>query len=426
MKETINTNNNQLENKDDKLILVPEDFNKLSVEESFRHKHVVFETNECFEKTKINLFDNFVSFYSKSYGASQEKQEEIKNKLENNIYAIRFDPAFFLLGSVNSNSLAGYIPELKTLFFPDMKTYKNLEVSIHEITHAIGSIDKNPDGSKIEDYKIYVALNEGITEKMTVEMTGKKKEGYSPNVKCAQIIDVITNGKVNEAFQKNDINHIEKTYDEQINDGAFKDLVFNIHGIENVFKEINKSNTVIFDFEEENDVNSAEFIKEYDIVKQIINEEENLRLNSLKDKTEESKEKYLTQIDKTDDELKKFKDEIIGYIFAKECISKYDNGKNIDLICERMADTFNKHLNTLIDKTNTHKEQMDIMQKFCNIQESFNFSENKINVLENVIKTNTIKLYKKMTNTTLQEDFDIYKKLEINHNLVWLNNEAIG
>jgi hypothetical protein len=55
--------------------------------------------------------------------------------------------------------------------------YKNLEISLHEITHSIGSINNKPDGSKIEDYEIYSALNEGITEKMTVEMTGKKKEG---------------------------------------------------------------------------------------------------------------------------------------------------------------------------------------------------------------------------------------------------------
>jgi len=40
--------------KENKLMLIPEDFNNLSVEEAFKHKHVVFEVNECFEKTKIN------------------------------------------------------------------------------------------------------------------------------------------------------------------------------------------------------------------------------------------------------------------------------------------------------------------------------------------------------------------------------------
>lgn len=427
MEKITNTNSSQLEIKDDKLITIPEDFNTLPVEEAFKCKHVVFDVNECFEKTKINLFDNFISFYLKSYNTNQEKINETKNKLKDNIYKIRFDPAFFILMSVKDHSAeAMYIPEFKTMFFPDMKTYKNLEISLHEITHSIGSINNKPDGSKIEDYEIYRGLNEGITEKMTVEMTGKKNEAYSPNVKCAQIIDVITEGKANDAFQKNDINLLEKNYDEKINDGAFEDLVINIHGIENVFKEISKSNNVIFDFEEENDVNSTEFIEKYDAIKQIIDEEESLRLKYREDKKEENKEKYLAQTDKTDGELKKFKDEIINYVFAKECISKYDNGKNIDLICERVSNTFNKQLTVLIDKSNTYEEQIEIMQKFCNIQESFNFSEKKINVLENVIKTNTLKLYEKMTNEKPEENVDIYKKLGIKHNLKWLNSKVIS
>lgn len=405
----------------DKLKMIPEDFNDLPVEEAFKIKHVVLEANECFEKTKINLFNNFIFLYKKSYGASSEEQEKIKQKLQDNIYSVRFDPAFFLLMSAKDhNSSAMYIPNLKTVFFPDMKTYKNIEISLHEITHSIGSINNKSDGSKIDDYEIYTALNEGITEKMTVEMTGKKNEGYSPNVKCAQIIDIITAGKVNEAFKKNDIDCLEKTYDEQIYDGSFKDLAFNIHGIENIFKEINKSNNIISDFEEENDVNSAEFIEKYDAIKRTINEEENLRLNYLKDKTERNKEKYLSQADLTDKELKKFKDKIIFYVFARECILKYDNGKNIDLICERMADTLNKHLTVLIDKSNTPEEQNELMQKFCNIQESFNFSENKINILENVMKDNLIKLYQKITGTMSGENIDIYKKLGIQHNLKWL------
>ena len=41
--------------KENKLMLIPEDFNNLSVEEAFKHKHVVFEVNECFEKTKISV-----------------------------------------------------------------------------------------------------------------------------------------------------------------------------------------------------------------------------------------------------------------------------------------------------------------------------------------------------------------------------------
>lgn len=408
--------------KENKLMLIPEDFNNLSVEEAFKHKHVVFEVNECFEKTKINLFNNFISLYTKSYGAGLEEQEKVKQKMEDNIYAIRFDPAFFLLRSMDVNSLAGYIPEWKTLFFPDMKTYKNPEIYAHEVTHSIGSICVNAEGAKIEDHEIYNALNEGITEKMAVEMIGKKKEGYSPNVKCAQFIDIMTDGKVNEAFQKNDIDCLEKIYDEQINDGAFKDLVFNVHGIENTFKEINKSNNVVFDFEEENDVNSIEFIKKYDAIKQIIDEEENLRLNSLKEKTKESKEKYLAQTDKTDEKLREFKDEIINYVFAKECISKYDNGKNINLICERMANSFDKQLSILIDKSNTREEQIKIMQKLCNIQASFNFSESKIPVLENVITTNAVKLYEKITNAKVDGKINVYKKLEIQHNLNWLNN----
>lgn len=408
--------------KENKLMLIPEDFNNLSVEEAFKHKHVVFEVNECFEKTKINLFNNFISLYTKSYGAGLEEQEKIKQKMEDNIYAIRFDPAFFLLRSIDVNSLAGYIPEWKTLFFPDMKTYKNPEIYAHEVTHSIGSICVNAEGAKIEDHEIYNSLNEGITEKMAVEMIGKKKEGYPPNVKCAQFIDIMIDGKVNEIFQKNDINRLEKIYDEQINDGAFKDLVFNIHGIENTFKEINKSNNVIFDFEEENDINSVEFVEKYDSVKKIIDEEENLRLNSLKEKTKESKEKYLAQVDKTDEKLKEFKDEIINYVFAKECVSKYDSGKNIDLICERMANSFDKHLGVLIDKSSTQEEQIKIIQKLCNIQTAFDFSENKISVLENVITANTVKLYEKITNTKVDEKINVYEKLGIQHNLNWLNN----
>jgi len=423
MENFINTSENQAEKIIDKLTMIPEDFNTLSVEEAFNHKHTVFEINECFEKTKINLFDNLITFYEKSYETDKEELSKIKLKLEKGIYAIRFDPAFFLLMSAKDHGAeAMYVSDLKTLFFPDMNSYKNLEISLHEITHSIGSINIKPDGSKIEDYEIYVALNEGITEKMTVEMTDKKNEGYSPNVKCAQIIDAITGGKVNEAFQKNDIDYLEKSYDKQIDDGAFKDLAFNIHGIENTFKEISKSNDIVFNFKEENDINSVEFIKKYDIVKQIIDEEENLRLNFLKNKTGESKGKYLVQADKTDDELKKFQDEIVNYVFAKECISKYDNGKNIDLICERLANTFENHLTTLINKSNTHEEQMQTMQKFCNIQESFNFSINKIKALENVIRANTIKLYKKMTNIVPEETVDVYKKLVIQHNLKWLNN----
>jgi hypothetical protein len=177
---------------EDKLKMIPEDFNNLSAEEILRHKHVVFEVNECFEKTKINLFNNFISSYTKSYQIDLEKQEKIKQKLENNIYAIRFDPALFLLTSTDANSSVMYISEFKTLFFPDMKNYENPEIYTHEVTHSIGSIYVDADGSKIENYKIYNELNEGITEKMTVEMTGKRNEVYSPSVKCAQIIDAIT------------------------------------------------------------------------------------------------------------------------------------------------------------------------------------------------------------------------------------------
>jgi len=420
--EKLENINNNTSDKENKLAMVPEDFNNLSVEEAFKHKHVVFEVNECFEKTKINLFNNFISFYAKSYEADSEKQKEIKQKLEDNIYAIRFDPAFFLLWNMDNNTLAGYIPEFKTLFLPDIKTYKNPEIYIHEVTHSIGSICINAVGSKIEDNKFYSALNEGITEKMTVEMIGKKKEGYSPNVKCAQIIDEITGGKVNDAFQKHDVDNIREVYDKQINDGAFEDLVFNIYGIENIFKEINKSNNIIFDFEQENDVDSVEFIKKYDAIKQIIDEEEKLRLNYLKEKTKESKEKYLVQTDRAHEELKNFKDEIVYYVFAKECISKYDNGKNIDLICERMASSLDKHLITLVDKSNTQEEQSKIMQKLCNIQATFNFSENKILILENVVKANGRKLYEKMTNSNIEEDVDVYEKSGIQHNLKWLND----
>lgn len=414
-------NGSNLPEKENKLIMIPEDFNDLSVEEAFKHKHVVFEVNECFEETKINLFNNFLSFYAKSYGAGLEEQEKVKQKMENNVHKIRFDPAFFLIWNDN-NSLAGYIPDLRTLFLPDMKTYKNPEIYVHEVTHSIGSIYVNPDGSKIENHEIYDALNEGITEKMTVEMIGKKNEGYSANVKCAQIIDVITDGKANKAFQDNDIHYLEKDYDEQINEGSFKDLVINLHGIENTFKEINKSNNIIFDFEEENDVNSAEFIKKYDVIKQIIYKEEDLRQNYLKEKTKESKEKYLSQTDKTDEELNEFKDEIINYILAKECILKYDNGKNIDLICKRMANTFEKHLDTLINKSSLQEEHIKILQKLCNIQAVFDFSENKIPVLENVITANTIKLYEKLTNTTVSEKINVYEKLGFQHDLNWLNN----
>lgn len=414
--------NNQPE-KEDKLKMIPEDFNNLSIEEAFKRKHVVFEVDECFEKTGINLFDNFISFYAKSYEAIPEDQERIKQKLQDNMYAIRFDPAFFLLMCAKDHeSSAIYIPEFKTIFFPDMKTYKNMEISLHEITHSIGSINKKPDGSKIEDYEIYRGLNEGITEKMTVEMTGKKKEGYSPNVKCAQIIDVITGEKVNDAFQENDVNQIKEVYDKQISAGAFEELVFKINGIENILKEINESNFKVFNFEEQNDVNSAEFIQKYDTVKNIIDEEENMRSNSLKEKTQESKEKYLAQTYITDEKLKQFKDEIIDYIFARERLLKYDNGKNLDLICENLANILDKHFSILIDKSNSYEDQIEVIQKICNIQASFDFSDNKINVLENVIKENLIKVYEKMTNTELEENFDIYKKLAIKHNLKWLNN----
>jgi hypothetical protein len=408
--------------KENKLAMIPEDFNALSVEEAFKHKHVVFEVNECFENTKINLFNDFISSYTKSYRSGPEEQKEVKQKMENNIYVIRFDPAFFLLWNTDDNALAGYIPELKTLFLPDMKTYKNPEIYTHEVTHSIGSICVNSEGLKIEDYEIYNALNEGITEKMTVEMICKKKEGYSPNVKCAQVIDVITGGKANEGFLKNDVGLIKEAYDKEISEGAFEDLVFNTHGIENTFKEINKYRNEIFDFEDKNDVNSAEFIKNYDAIKQLIDNEDNARLIYKENKTEENKEKYSTEMNKTDEELKKFKDEIVNYVLAKEYVKKYDNGGNIDLICERMANSFDRHLSILINKSNTQEEQRKIMQKFCNIQASFDFSENKIPVLENVIKTSIIKLYEKMTNTTLTKNINIYEKLGIQHNLNWLNN----
>lgn len=419
-------NINNTPEKEDKIKTIPENAKNLSVEEAFKHKHVILGVNECFEKTKINLFDNFISFYTDSYEASQEEQERVRQKLQDNMHNVRFDPAFFLImGAKDHESLAAYIPEFKTIFFPDMKTYKNIEISLHEITHSIGSIENKSDGSKIEDYKIYHALNEGITEKMTVEMTGKKKEGYSPNVKCAQIIDAITGGKVNKAFQENDVNQIKEAYDEQVSPGAFEKLVFNIHGVENVFKKINKANITVLKFEEENDTNSAEFIKKYDAIKNIIGEEEKLRLNFSKEKTPESKEKYLTQTDKTDEGLKQFKDEIIDYVFAKECLLEYNNGKNLDLICERLANTFDKHFGILVNKSNSREEQMEIMQMICNIQASFNFSEKKINVLEVVIKENLLKLYEKMTRVEPSENLNVYEELGVKHNLKWLNNKRL-
>lgn len=369
------------------------------------------------------MFDNFVSFYTASYGASSEEQERIKQKLQDNMYAVRFDPAFFLLMfAQDHNSAAMYAPELKTMFFPDMKTYRNIEISLHEIIHSFGSIDTKSDGSKIENYTIYKALNEGITEKMTVEMTGKKKEEYSPNVKCTQIIDAITDGKLNEAFQENDVNKIKEAYDEQVSPGAFEELVYKIHGVENTFREINKANITAFKFEEENNVNSTEFIKQYYTIKKIIDEEENLRLNYLKERIPESKEKYLIQSDKTDKALKEFKDQIVDYVFAKECLSKYDNGKNLDLICDRLASVLNKHFSIIINKSSSDEDQMKMMQKICNIQASFDFSENKINVLLDVIKENMFKLYRKITQAEPLEDLDVYKELGIKHNLKWLNN----
>ena len=320
------------------------------------------------------------------------------------------------------DSLAMYISEFKTIFFPDMKTYKNTEISLHEITHSIGSIINKPDGTKIEHPELYKELNEGITEKMTVEMIGKKKEFYSPNVKCAQIIDIITDNKVNEAFQENNINKIKEAYDKQVSPGSFEDLALNIHGIENIFKEINKNKITIFEFEDKNDVSSAEFIKKYDAIKKIIDEEEGKRLDYLKEKTPEKLEKYSTQVDKTDEELKHFKEEVIDYVFAKESLSKYDDEKNLNLICKRLAKTLDKHFHTLIDKSNSYEEQMDLVQKICNIQASFDFSENKINVLEDVLKENLMNLYVKMTNIAPETDLDIYKKLGIKHNLRWLSN----
>lgn len=409
--------------KEDKLKMIPEDADNLSVEEAFKHKHIVLEINECFEKTKINLFNNFVSLYDKAYELKPEDKEDLKQKLYDNVYAVRFDPALFLvMATEKSKSAAAYIPELKTLFFPDMKAYKNMETSLHEITHSIGSIYNNPDGSKIEYYNMYTALNEGITEKITVEMTGKKDEAYAPNVKTAQIIDIITEGNTNEAFKNNDINYLEKSYNEQVGDGVFKDLVLKIHGIENTYKEIYESNNVIFDFQEENDINSAEFIKKYDAVKQIINAEESLRINYRDNKTEESKEKYLAQMSKTDNDLKKFEDKVVDYVLAKSTILKYNNGENIDLICKNLAQTFEKHFSSLIDKCNTLEEQRGLMQKFCNIQESFNFSKNKITALEKVLSDNSLKLYKKITGQEIEKNSDIFQKLEITHNLKWLDN----
>ena len=415
---------NNLENisnspeKEDKLKSIPNNADDLSVEEAFKHKHVVFEINECFEKTNINLFDNFVSSYTASYEASPEEQERIRQKLQDNIYAVRFDPAFFLL----HESLASYIPELKTMFFPDMKSYKNVEVSLHEITHSIGSIINKADGTKIENYETYKELNEGITEKITVEITGNKKEEYSPNVKCVQIIDMIIGGKVNEAFQKNDINQIREAYDKQVLPGSFEELAVELCDIRSTFKKINKDNITVFEFEGENDVNSIEFIKNYDSIKEISNKEENLRLNYLKEKTLESKEKYLSQADKSDEDLKQFKVEVVNYVLAKESLSKYDNGKNLNLICEELASTLNKHFHTLIDKSNDHEGQIDLAQKICNIQASFDFSENKIDVLEDILKNSLTDLYVKMTNKVPGVDLDIYKKLGIKHNLKWLNN----
>lgn len=392
-------------------VLIPEDSNKLSVEEAFNYKHVVFEAHECFEKTKINLFDNFVSFYAKAYNTDLMKLDEVKQKIENEIYAVRFDPALFLL----RGSLAAYMPKFKTLFFPDMKNYKNPEIYVHEITHSIGSITRRADGTRVEDHEFYNEFNEGITEKMGVEMTGKKKEEYSPHVKCASIIDAITDGKVNEAFQKYDIDIIKQIYDQQVGEGSLQGLIMNMHGVENTLKTTHKYHSDVIDFEEKNDISLAEFTQKYDSIKKIILEEENLRLSS-------NKEKYLAQTEKTDTELAKFDGEIVDYVMAKEHILKYDNGENINLICERMANNVGKHLEILISKSNTHVDQMNLMQKFCNVQASFDFSDKKIEVLENVVKTSAVKLYEKMTDERLEGDIDIYKKLGIQHNLQWLNN----
>ena len=390
---------------------IPEDSSTLSVEEAFKHKHVVFEAQECFEKTKINLFDNFASFYTKAYETDLTKLDEVKQKLEDEIYAVRFDPAFFLL----KGSLAGYIPEYKTLFFPDMKTYKDPKIYVHEVTHSIGAIDRHADGTRIEDYKFYNEFNEGITEKMATEMTGNKKEAYSPYVKCAQIIDALTDGKVNDAFQKHDINIIKETYDQHVAEGSLQDLIFNMHGVGNTQKAIYRYSSDVIDFEEKNDMSLADFKQEYDAIKKVFSEDENVRLSG-------DKEKYSLQSEKTDTELAKFENAVVSYVIAKENILKYDNGKNINLICERMANTLNKHLEILVARGNNYEEQMDIMQKFCNIHATFNFSENKIEALENVVKTNTVKLYEKMTNLMPEGDVDIYKKLGIQHNLKWLNN----
>lgn len=413
MEKFENTNTNPSD-KDSKLAAIIEDFNKLSVDEAFRQKHIVFEVNECFEKTKINLFDNFISFYTKAYDTDLEDQSKIKQKLNDAIYAVRFDPALFLL----RDSMAGYLVEYKTLCFPDMKSYKNPEIYTHEIIHSLGSIHQRADGSRIDDYEIYNAFNEGITEKMTTEMTGKRKEQYSPYVKCAQIIDAIAGYKVNYAFQEYDLSIIKEGYDKQINEGSFDDLIFRMHGIESTLKSINKYGYEAMDFEEKNDVNSVGFGQKYNAIKKILSEDDKIRLSG-------DKEKYLLQADQTDKELEKFENEVVNYVIAKEYTLKYDNGENINLICERMADTIDKHLEILINKSDTNEKKMDIMQKFCNIQAAFNFSENKIKVLERGIVTNMVKLYKKMTNMESAENIDVYAKLEIQHSLKWLANAEV-
>ena len=416
MEKFENTIKNPLE-KDNKLEAIPEDFDKLSVEEAFKYKHIVFEAQECFDKTKINLFDNFTSSYAKAYETDSVKLAEVKQTMQDNIYAIRFDPKFFLLIAQDKNSLAGYLEEYKTLMLPDMKTYKNPEVYTHELVHAIGCIYRNADFSKIEDYEIYNEFNEGITEKMTVEMMGKRKEAYSPQVKCVQIIDEISGGKVNDAFQKYDVDSIKELYDQKVAEGSLEDLIFNMHGVENTFKELRKYSYEVEDYEEKEDVNSAEFRQKYNTIKKIFSEEDEMRLSG-------DKEKYLRQTDKTDEELKKFENEIVDYVIAKEYVLKYDKAKKINLICKRMANTVDKHLGTLITKSDTLEEQKDVMQKFCNMEAMFNFSENKIEVLEEVIAKNKVKLYEKMTNRQSAENSNIYEKLGIKHNLKWLTNQG--
>lgn len=424
MKNFENINNTS--EKEDKLKNIPENISNLSVEEileNFKNKHVVFDVDKCFEKTGLNLFDNFVSSYAESYEASSEDQEKVRQKLENNICSVRFDPALFLIlmAQRDYKSDAMYIPELKTIFFSDLKSYKNTEISLHEVTHAIGSINNNPDGSKIDFYQEYNPLNEGITEKMTVEMTGKKNEVYSINVKCAQIIDAIIDNKVNDAFQENNVNKIEEAYDKQISSGAFNKLAYNIFGVKNIFHEINQAEITVFEFEEKYDTNRVDLVEKYDAINNIVRKEKNAAQDYQQEKTPENKEKYLNQVEETDGELEKFNDEIISYVFAKDSLLKYDQGRNLDLIYKNLIDEINKHFGILIDKSNSYEEQMEVIQKICNIQASFDFSENKISSLEEIIKENLFKLYTKMTNKKSEENVDIYNELGVKNNLKWLN-----